>query len=178
MDVPSRGLSQGDEPAAANAADQAHSIRQATAADLPSVQKVVREAYEKYLPRMDKPPAPLLRDYRSAVAGGTLWVTGNPVSGLINLTRTGDSLLIENVAVRPCAQGAGLGRRLMDFAELQATRLELARVTLYTNEVMTENHAIYAHLGYREVNRLVEEGYRRIYLEKSLDQHHRRNSGN
>jgi hypothetical protein len=34
--------------------------------------------------------------------------------------------------------------------------------------VMTENQAIYAHLGYREVERRSEDGYRRIYMEKVL----------
>jgi hypothetical protein len=33
---------------------------------------------------------------------------------------------------------------------------------------MTENQAIYAHFGYTEVGRQAEDGYRRIYMEKSL----------
>jgi len=35
-------------------------------------------------------------------------------------------------------------------------------------EVMTENQAIYTHLGYREVDRHTEDGYRRVYMEKPL----------
>jgi hypothetical protein len=34
--------------------------------------------------------------------------------------------------------------------------------------VMTESQAVYAHLGYREVERRAEDGYRRIYMEKIL----------
>ncbi len=34
--------------------------------------------------------------------------------------------------------------------------------------MMTESQAIYAHLGYREVERRTEDGYRRIYMEKVL----------
>lgn len=144
----------------------AETPRKANAADLPAIQAIITAAYEKYLNRMDRPPAPLLRDYASALDG--LWVLGDPVTGLISLTRTGDSLLIENVAVHPSAQGAGLGRSLMDFAELQAARRNLSRLTLYTNEVMHENHAIYTRLGYRETARVAEAGYRRIYMEKVL----------
>jgi hypothetical protein len=33
---------------------------------------------------------------------------------------------------------------------------------------MTENQASYAHLGYREVSRRAENGYRRIFMEKIL----------
>ena len=80
----------------------------------------------------------------------------------------GASLLIENVAVSPAAQGTGLGRELMDFAERQARARGLRRLALYTNEVMVENLAIYARLGYRETARRTEDGYRRVFMEKLL----------
>jgi SAM-dependent methyltransferase/N-acetylglutamate synthase-like GNAT family acetyltransferase len=143
-------------------------LRQATAADLPAVHHVIAAAYDKYLSRMDRPPAPLLRDYGSAVRSGTVWVTGSPIAGLISLIPADDVLLIENVAVHPDQQGTGLGRRLMAFAEQQARRRGMQRLALYTNEVMTENQAIYAHLGYRVTDRRSEAGYRRLYFEKTL----------
>jgi hypothetical protein len=49
-----------------------------------------------------------------------------------------------------------------------ARRKGLDRLTLYTNEVMTENLAIYGHLGYREVGPRTEGGYRRVFMEKVL----------
>lgn len=147
---------------------QPRSLRKATAADLPTIQEVIAAAYQKYLTRMNRPPAPLLRDYTDAVAAGAIWVAGDPVRALISLIPAGDSLLIENVAVHPSAQGTGLGRQLMEFAEQQAARLGLTRLTLYTNEAMTENHAIYSHLGYHDVDRRTHDGYQRIYMEKTL----------
>jgi GNAT superfamily N-acetyltransferase len=149
-------------------AKQPVKFRRAIQADLPSIQRVVAAAYRKYLARMDRPPAPLLRDYRRVVETGGVWVTGSPVTGLISLTETDDVILIENVAVHPDQQGNGLGRRLMEFAEEQARKHRIERLALYTNEVMTENQAIYARLGYREIDRRVEDGYRRIYMEKIL----------
>ena len=142
--------------------------RPATAADLPAIREVVGAAYARYLSRMDRPPAPMLADYGAAVDAGQLWVTGRPVAGLIELTEAGDALHVGNVAVRPGSQGTGLGRLLMDFAERRAILLGLTRLGLYTNEVMTENQAIYAHLGYHEVGRHTEDGYRRVYMEKLL----------
>ena len=59
-------------------------------------------------------------------------------------------------------------REVMDFAERRAILHGLTRLSLYTNEVMTENQAIYTHLGYREVSRHAEDGYRRVYMEKLL----------
>ena len=142
--------------------------RPATAADLPAIREVVGAAYARYLSRMDRPPAPMLADYGAAVEAGQLWVTGQPVAGLIELTEAGDALHVGNVAVHPGSQGTGLGRLLMDFAERRAILLGLTRLSLYTNEVMTENQAIYTHLGYREVSRHAEDGYRRVYMEKLL----------
>ena len=156
------------EPARTGIGSQPLPVRKATAADVPSIQDVITAAYAKYLARMDRPPAPLLHDYAAAVEDGGLWVTGNPVTGVISLSHAGTSLLVENVAVHPAAQGTGLGRRLMEFAEQEAARLRLSRLTLYTNEVMTENRAIYIHLGYHEVARRTEDGYRRIYMEKPV----------
>ena len=137
-------------------------------ADLGSIHAIIQAAYAKYLSQMPKPPAPMLRDYTGYIEQGAVWVTGNPITGLISLTPAGDSLLIENIAVHPAAQGTGLGTKLMRFAEQQAGQRELSRLTLYTHEVMTENQAIYAHLGYRVVERRAEDGYRRIYMEKVL----------
>jgi len=140
--------------------------------DLPSIRALIAAAYEKCLDRMDLPPAPLSRDYTAAVETGTVWVAGEPVVALISLIHAGDSLLIENVAADPSEQGTGIGRHLMDFAEREATRTQLRRLILYTNEAMVENLAIYAHMGYVEVVRRTEDGYRRVFMEKVLLDHH------
>lgn len=143
-------------------------MRMATVADLPAVAGIIDAAYGIYLSRMDRPPAPMLRDYAAAVEAGALWVTGDPPEALISLIPAEGSLLVENVAVRPRAQGTGLGRRLMEFAESQAALLGLPKITLYTNVAMTENQAIYARLGYRETRRVTEDGYHRVHMEKLI----------
>ena len=144
------------------------SLRHANSADLPAIKAVIDAAYTRYLTRMDKPPGPMLRDYGSSVEDGTTWVTGSPIVAVLTLYPREDHLLVENIAVHPGAQGRGLGRALMGFAEQEAARRGLTRMALVTHEVMTENQAIYARLGYAEVDRRAEDGYRRIYLEKTL----------
>ena len=59
----------------------------------------------------------------------------------------------------------------MDFAEQEAIRLQLPRLVLYTNEAMVENLAIYAHIGYVEVERRTEDGFQRVFMEKFLVDH-------
>jgi ribosomal protein S18 acetylase RimI-like enzyme len=151
-----------------NSASQPAEPRQATEADLPAIRGLIAAAYGRYLSRMDKPPAPMLTDYRPAIENGAIWLAGSPLIGLIALTQADDLILIENVAVHPDHQGSGLGRRLMEFAEQYARKRHIRRLALYTNEVMTENQAIYVHLGYQVTSRRTENGYDRIYMEKTL----------
>jgi ribosomal protein S18 acetylase RimI-like enzyme len=136
--------------------------------DLSQVQAVVAAAYEKYTAWMEKAPAPVFRDYAQAIDHGLVWVIGDPIQGLISLVPEDDALLVENIAVHPSSQGSGLGRRLMEFAEGRAAAREVRRLTLYTNEAMPENVSLYRHLGFCEVDRRTEDGYRRIYMEKTL----------
>ena len=143
-------------------------LRPATAADLPAIKALIDASYARYLPLMDKPPGPMLRDYGPSVQAGTTWVSGSPIVAVLTLYLGDDHLLVENIAIHPSAQGRGLGRALMTFAEQEAIRRGLTRMTLFTHEVMTENQAIYARLGYTETERRAENGYRRIYMEKQL----------
>lgn len=145
-------------------------VRPATPADLPAIKALITAAYTRYLTRMDKPPGPMLRDYGPSVEAGHTWVIGRPAIGVLTLVPAPDHLLIENIALHPDAQGRGLGRSLMSFAEQEAAGRGLTRLTLYTHEVMTENLAIYAHLGYVEVERRSEDGYHRVFMEKHLPQ--------
>jgi GNAT superfamily N-acetyltransferase len=149
-------------------ADPSHEPRLAIDADLPAIKAVIAAAYARYLDRMDKPPAPVLADYREAVAAGQVWVLGAPVTAVLVLIPEQDSMLVENIAVSPAAQGTGFGRLLMEFAERQALSQGMTRMTLYTNAVMTENLAIYAKLGYQENARHTQCGYSRVFMHKEL----------
>src|SRR5215472_4912929 len=143
-------------------------LSRATADDLPAIRAVIDAAYARYLTRMDKPPAPVFRDYGPSVQGGTTWVTGSPITAVLTLCPRDDHLYVENIAVDPSAQGRGLGRALMEFAEQEAACRGLTRMALVTHEAMTENQAIYARLGYVETEHRTEDGYRRISMEKPL----------
>jgi ribosomal protein S18 acetylase RimI-like enzyme len=157
--------------------------RQATIGDLPSIERLNAAAYAVYRDRMNRPPAPVVHDYTPEVEAGMAWLIGEPGQssepgqpgeadelpvGVIVLIPAGDSLLIDNIAVAPAAQGRGLGRQLMEFAERQAAALGFSLLTLYTNEVMVENIAIYTNLGYHETARRLVDGYHRVYMEKRL----------
>ena len=81
-----------------------------------------------------------------------------------------DAYFIDHIAVDPQCQGEGVGRRLIEHAAAQAGRLGLSVVRLHTNVMMTENLSMYAHIGFVETHRAVENGFQRVYLRWSLPQ--------
>jgi len=145
-------------------------IRQAVAGDVPAIEALVRDAYAMYVPRIGREPAPVTVDHAGLVAAGRTSVVeaDGEIAGVIVLIPGGDHLLVENVAVAPNAQGRGLGRELMAFAERRAAELGMAELRLYTNQLMTENLALYPALGYTETGRRVEDGFARVYFSKRI----------
>jgi ribosomal protein S18 acetylase RimI-like enzyme len=145
-------------------------IRPAVAGDVPAIEALVRDAYAMYVPRIGREPAPVTADHAGLVAAGRTSVieADDEVAGVIVLIPGGAHLLVENVAVAPKAQGRGLGRELMAFAERRAAQLGMAELRLYTNQLMTENLALYPALGYTETGRRVEDGFARVYFSKRI----------
>ncbi|QPC43300.1 GNAT family N-acetyltransferase [Kaustia mangrovi] len=146
------------------------SMRIAEAGDVAAIETVARDAYSLYLDRMDRPPGPMLADYAGQVNDGLVHVleSEGAIAGFAVIEPRSDHLFLENVAVAPGWQGRGFGRRLVGFVEEEARRRDLSAIALYTNEVMVENLALYAHLGFEVTHRAVEDGYRRIYMRKDL----------
>jgi N-acetylglutamate synthase-like GNAT family acetyltransferase len=146
------------------------SIRPAVAADVPAMTELVQAAYQHYVPRIGRQPAPMTADYDAAVRAGNSWIAeqDDTIVGLLVLVPERDHLLLENVAVSPYAQGSGLGRLLLEHAEQEARRLGLTEIRLYTNEAMTENIAYYQRRGYVETHRAGDAGFRRVFFSKQL----------
>jgi ribosomal protein S18 acetylase RimI-like enzyme len=144
-------------------------VRRADPSEAPLLRELVERAYAIYIERIGRRPAPMDDDYDAKIRRGEVFVADDGgVAGLIVLVERPDHLLVENVAVEPARQGAGVGRRLLAHAESHAAARGLRELRLYTNEAMTENLAFYPRLGYRQVGRRVEEGFRRVYYTKSL----------
>jgi len=145
-------------------------IRAATAADVPVIGQIVEQAYRHYIPRIGKPPGPMLDNYDARVSEGVVWVIGEPPSivGIVVLLPRPEYLLLDNIAVAPARQGAGLGRRLLSFAEAEAVRRGYREIRFYTHVTMTENQRLYAAIGYEETGRGTEAGYQRVFMRKRL----------
>ena len=112
----------------------------------------------------------MLADYAALIREGVVYVLvdGDVVASVLVLKPGEDAVLLENVAVHPSYQGAGLGRELMRFVERFTRELGLRKVELYTNELMTENITFYKALGFWEIDRRLDDGYRRVFMSKEL----------
>ena len=144
-------------------------IRLAVPTDRAGIEQVVRDAYEKYIPRIGKPPGPMLDDYGARIAAEQAWVLDNGrIIGALVLIAEPDHLLLDNIAVAPAFQGRGHGRLLLQFAETEASRRGYAVLRLYTHALMHENLAIYRNQGWNEYARAVKSGYDRVFMEKRM----------
>lgn len=146
-------------------------IRSAQREDEAAVGECVRAAYTPYIARIGTPPGPMLDDYAARIAQGVVYVLADDdaiLQGLVVTMPQGDCQFLDNIAVHPRAQGQGLGRRLLAFVEQLARQGGRGAICLYTNEAMTENLALYRRWGFVETERRVEQGFRRVYMWKTL----------
>ncbi|PWU27138.1 GNAT family N-acetyltransferase [Pseudomonas sp. RW407] len=148
----------------------AREIRQATPDDAPAIARLVDEAYSPYIPRIGRKPAPMLDDYRQVIAEADVFVCAldGEVAGVLVLRPQSPVVLLENIAVAPAFKGRGIGKALLAFCEDYARARRLEAIELYTNQLMTENIALYTKLGYQETHRATEDGFARVFMRKGV----------
>jgi len=100
-----------------------------------------------------------------------IWAIGLPPRACMILTPKQGHLYIGKLAVDPSQQGRGFARILMTHAETRARALGLPALHLETRIELTENHALFQHLGFIETDRTAHPGFDRptsITFAKSL----------
>ncbi|AXT26227.1 N-acetyltransferase [Ruegeria sp. AD91A] len=76
-----------------------------------------------------------------AISGG--------IVGAIVFDRVDDAIMVFNLAVSPEAQGQGVARRLMQFAEEEARLRKLSKLRLRTHKMMKGTIAMYLRMGWK-----------------------------
>lgn len=145
-------------------------IRLATAEDLTNIQTCARTAYAIYVDRMGLEPAPMNADFASQIEQGQVQTVycESAFAGYVVFYSESDHLHLENVAVAPAHAGKGIGKKLLAYVEQAARDQGLAAVELYTNEAMTENLTMYPKLGYVEIERKQQSGFKRVFFRKPV----------
>ena len=131
---------------------------------------LVRAAYAHYVERLGGPPRPLTDDYAEVVRTHRVIVAerGGEIVGLVVLGIDDEGFFVDNVAVDPSHQGAGVGRALLEHAEVAARDAGFDSIYLYTHERMVENLALYSRIGYVEFDRRSHGDAQIVYLRKRL----------
>ena len=139
-------------------------------ADVPRLSDLVRAAYAHYVERLGRPPRPLTDDYAEVVRTHRVIVAerGGEIVGLVVLGIDDEGFFVDNVAVDPSHQGAGVGRALLEHAEVAARDAGFDSIYLYTHERMVENLALYSRIGYVEFDRRSHGDAHIVYLRKQL----------
>jgi GNAT superfamily N-acetyltransferase len=150
--------------------DSGTAIRPATRGDVAGVTRCVCAAYLRYVERVGRQPAPMLRDYSKVIGASQVHVAeaNGDIVGVLELLVTDEGFLLDSVAVDPSSQGSGVGRKLLEFAEAEARRQGYDSIYLMTNEKMTENQALYGRMGYVLYDRRKVHGYERVLMRKAL----------
>jgi ribosomal protein S18 acetylase RimI-like enzyme len=145
-------------------------LRPATAADVPRLTELVRAAYAHYVPRLGGPPRPMTDDYAEVVRSHRVIVVerSGEIVGMVVLGVSDEGFFVDNVAVDPSHQGTGVGKALLEYAELAAGEAGFDSIYLYTHERMVENLVLYARIGYVEYDRRLHGEARLVYLRKQL----------
>jgi GNAT superfamily N-acetyltransferase len=131
---------------------------------------LVERAYAPYIPLLGRRPAPMDDDFEARVSLGQVHVLerDGAIAALAVIEDRGTHLWIENLAVEPALHGQGIGRSLLAFVEAEARRRGLRELRLLTNERMERNRAIYAAAGFAETERREKNGFRRVYMARTL----------
>ncbi|MGK5682514.1 GNAT family N-acetyltransferase [Actinoplanes sp. URMC 104] len=138
--------------------------------DTDRVRRLVDDAFTPYIPRIGSRPMPMETDFDAVVAEGRCWVAvhAGRIVGMVQLAVAADHVEVETLAVDSDVRGAGVGGRLLAFAEQRARELGLPEVRLCTNRAMTENLAYYPRRGYRETHRETQHGFHRVFFAKPV----------
>jgi GNAT superfamily N-acetyltransferase len=144
-------------------------MQKATPEDVPEIARLTDAAYAKYIPRIGRKPQPMSADYTAMLGTHEIWVLrAQEILGFLVLQKQDSALLIYSIVVNPTHQGRGTGKQLLLWTEQHALETGCNEVRLYTNEKMTENIAIYTHLGYTETHREDMKGFQVVHMAKSV----------
>jgi ribosomal protein S18 acetylase RimI-like enzyme len=140
----------------------AAAVRPMTEADAAAVAALIRAAFAPL--RIDPPPSALGETAESVAAqvrggGGALAEVADQLAGAVLWQEREGALYLGRLAVDSQHRRRGIARSLIATAEAEAGRRRLARLTVATRLVLTDNRRLFAACGFREMTVHAHEGY-------------------
>ena len=146
-------------------------MRRAQVADSEDIGRLVAEAYAHYPARIGARPAPMDADQAREIVEKEVWVCPpeGEIQGVLVLRQEPTELWVDNLAVGPKAAGSGVARALLDHATVRGKARGARELRLLTHELMTENRALYDHLGWEQIETPPYERMSRVYFRKRIE---------
>ena len=142
-------------------------FRRAVAEDHEIIIAIAQKAYEKYIERIGKEPAPM-RPIIQKEDVVFICEDNKHVIAFAILVKINDQIILDSIAVDPSHQKKGIGNNFIKFIEQYLIEQKISKYQLYTNEKMFENIDWYQKIGFKIFKKVTEKGYNRIYFEKQL----------
>jgi len=139
-------------------------IRLAKPGDEHSVERLIKEAFEpfreQYTPGGFADTTASADVIRERIENAKIWIAfagEEPVGTVTALPDEGGGVYIRSMAVKPSAQGRGVGQRLLDALEQDARDRGETRLHLYTTFVLPGAQPLYEKNGFRVVRETAPE---------------------
>ena len=142
-------------------------FRKAKLEDHKIIMAIALKAYEKYIERMGKEPAPM-RPVIQKEDVVFVYEYNTQVIAFAILVKINDQIILDSIAVDPPHQKKGIGNNFIKFIEEYLMEQKVNKYQLYTNEKMFENIDWYQKIGFKIFKKVTEKEYNRIYFEKEL----------
>ncbi len=139
-------------------------LREATAADIPTLVMLVRTAFEDYRGRLDPPSGAhneTPETVRQALQTGwaALALVNDEAVGCVFYHQEGEHMYLGRLSVLRPFRRYGVGQALTEYVEQRARDLGLPRVQLGVRTALPHLQAYYERLAYHVVRYEAHEGY-------------------
>jgi GNAT superfamily N-acetyltransferase len=144
--------------------DQSILLRKATAADIPTLLRLIQTAFAEYEGQLDPPSGAHKETEESllnALHFGSAAVASfnGEMAGCVFYSPKDGHVYIGRLCVLPAFRGFGIGKILMTYAEQRAADLGFQRVQIGVRIALPHLHAYYKSLGYARVRDETHPGY-------------------
>ena len=145
-------------------------IRHARISDLQQVRFLAQTNFAPYALNIAGPVEPFDMDLWDMVEKEEIavYIVENAIRGFICYHIDGPDVHIRALGVAPRYRRKGVGRMLLDFADLEGLKRGCRRAVFHTNAQMFENLAYFRGKGFQETDRRQVDGYEQVYLERYL----------
>ena len=135
--------------------------------DVSAIKLIARKSFERYVPLIGKPPAPMNADFSVHVLKATVFIAQSEkkqgsVLGYAIILQKDEAWLLDNIAVSPEAQGGGVGSALIAACKTFLQKRGVQRYHLHTDEAMEQNLTWNPEIGFVEMARCLEDKFLRI----------------